>query len=174
MKELKDYIRSIPDFPKKGILFRDITSALSDPDGMRLCIESLDKMLSGIEVDVYTGIESRGFILSSPLSYIHHKAFVPIRKSGKLPCPTISEEYELEYGKAVLELDKEAIHKGDKVVIVDDLMATGGTFEAAIKLIERLGGIVSKIVCLIELVDLKGREKIKGYDFDSVIKYYGE
>jgi len=174
MKKVEDYVRSIPDFPEEGIIFRDITSVLQDADGLQLAIDGVNALLDGTEYDVVVGPESRGFIFGVPVAYNNHKAFVPVRKKGKLPCETISEEYSLEYGTATIEIHKDAIKPGQKVVIVDDLIATGGTTEAIIKLIERLGGEVVKIVFLMELEGLNGREKLQGYDVDAVIKYEGK
>ena len=174
MKTIDDYIRSIPDFPEEGIIFRDITSVLQDADGLHLAIDSMQEKIADLDFDVVVGPESRGFIFGVPIAYNLHKSFVPVRKKGKLPCETISEEYELEYGSAVIEMHKDAIVPGQKVVIVDDLIATGGTTEAIIKLIEQLGGEVVKIIFLIELEGLKGREKLSGYDVDAVIKYAGK
>lgn len=174
MKQLSDYIRSIPDFPEEGIIFRDITAILQDPDGLQLAMDELLNRLAGIEYDIVVGPESRGFIFGVPIAYLQHKAFVPIRKEGKLPCETIQMEYDLEYGKAVLEIHKDAIKKGQKVVIIDDLIATGGTTEAMIKLIEKLGGIVVKICVVIELAGLNGRDKLSGYDIDAVVTYEGK
>ena len=174
MKTIDDYIRSIPDFPEEGIIFRDITSVLQDADGLHLAIDSMQEKIADLDFDVVVGPESRGFIFGVPIAYNLHKSFVPVRKKGKLPCETISEEYDLEYGSAVIEMHKDAIVPGQKVVIVDDLIATGGTTEAIIKLIEQLGGEVVKIIFLIELEGLKGREKLSGYDVDAVIKYAGK
>ena len=173
MKKLEDYVVSIPDFPEPGIIFRDITSILQDPDGFKLAIDSLLAMVKDVDFDVVVGAESRGFIFGMPIAYNLQKAFVPIRKKGKLPCETASIKYDLEYGSAEIEIHKRSIKPGDKVVIVDDLMATGGTAEAMIKLIEGLGGEVVEVLCLIELMGLKGREKLKGYKVDSVIQYPG-
>lgn len=173
MKKIEEYVRSIPDFPEKGIIFRDITTVLGDNEGFSLAIDSYQEMLKDLEFDVVVGLESRGFMFGTPIAYNMKKAFVPIRKKGKLPCETISEEYELEYGKAEIEVHVDAIKKGQKIVIIDDLIATGGTVEAAIKLIEKLGGEVVACVFLIELVDLKGREKLKGYPVKSIITYEG-
>ena len=131
MKKLEEYVRSIPDFPEPGIIFRDVTSILQDADGLHLAIEGLLGQLEGVEYDVVVGPESRGFIFGVPVAYEAHKGFVPVRKKGKLPCETISEEYDLEYGSAVIEMHKDAIQPGQKVVVVDDLIATGGTIEAA-------------------------------------------
>jgi len=174
MKRIEEYIRSIPDFPEKGIIFRDITSVLQDADGFQLAVDELYKLLDGLEFDVIVGTESRGFILGAPLAYKLHKPFVPVRKKGKLPCDTISQEYSLEYGKAEIEIHTDAIKAGQKVVIVDDLIATGGTLKAAAQLVERLEGQVVRIVCLIELAGLNGRAKLSGYDVESVITYEGK
>ena len=173
MKKLEEYVRSIPDFPEPGIIFRDVTSILEDPEGLQLSIRELQDKLEGVDFDIVIGPESRGFIFGMPIAYNLQKAFVPIRKKGKLPCETASIKYDLEYGSAEIEIHKRSIKPGDKVVIVDDLMATGGTAEAMIKLIEGLGGEVVEVLCLIELMGLKGREKLKGYKVDSVIQYPG-
>ena len=174
MKKVEDYVRSIPDFPEKGIIFRDITSVIQSPEGLKLAIDGINESLKDVDYDVVVGPESRGFIFGVPVAYAKGKGFVPVRKKGKLPCETISEDYSLEYGTATIEMHKDAIVPGQKVVIVDDLIATGGTTEAIIKLIERLGGEVVKVVFLIELEGLNGREKLAGYDVDSVIKYAGK
>ena len=173
MKKVEDYIRSIPDFPEKGIVFRDVTSVLQDADGLKLAIDELAKLLEGIDCDVIAGTESRGFIFGMPLAYLLHKPFVLVRKAGKLPCETVSKTYDLEYGTATIEIHKDAISKGQKVVLVDDLIATGGTMKAAAELVEELGGEVVKMVFLIELAGLKGREFLKDYDIASVVKYEG-
>ena len=174
MKKLEEYVRSIPDFPEPGIIFRDITTILQDPDGLKLAVDGLLKTLEGVEYDVVVGPESRGFIFGVPVAYAQHKGFVPVRKKGKLPCETISMEYDLEYGQATIEMHKDAIRPGQKVIIVDDLIATGGTTEAIVKLIEQLGGQVVKICFVMELAGLKGREHLKGYDVDSAIIYEGK
>ena len=174
MKHVEDYIRSIPDFPEKGIIFRDVTSILQDPDGLALAIDSMKKKLEGIDFDLIVGTESRGFIFGVPIAYSLHKGFVPVRKKGKLPLEVVSREYDLEYGSSVVEMHKDSIKPGQKVVIVDDLIATGGTIEASIQIIEELGGEVVKVVFLMELSGLKGRERLKGYDVDSVIIYEGK
>ena len=174
MKRLEDYVRSIPDFPEEGIIFRDITSVLQDADGLALAIDSMQKCLEEMDVDVIVGTESRGFIFGVPIAYNLHKPFVPVRKKGKLPCETISEEYDLEYGSSVIEMHKDSIKPGQKVAIVDDLIATGGTVEAAVKMVEKLGGEVVKIVFLMELAGLHGRDRLKGYQVESVIRYEGK
>ena len=174
MKKLEEYVRSIPDFPEKGIIFRDVTSVLQDAEGLKLAIDSMIKILDGVDFDVVAGTESRGFIFGVPVAYAMGKAFVPVRKKGKLPCETVSEKYALEYGFAEIEMHKDSIKPGQKVVLIDDLIATGGTIEAAIKLVERLGGEVVKIVCLMELAGLEGRRKLKGYDFEAVVTYEGK
>ena len=174
MKKLEEYVRSIPDFPEKGIIFRDVTSVLQDAEGLKLAIDSMIKILDGVDFDVVAGTESRGFIFGVPVAYAMGKAFVPVRKKGKLPCETVSEKYALEYGFAEIEMHKDSIKPGQKVVLIDDLIATGGTIEAAIKLVERLGGEVVKIVCLMELAGLEGRRKLEGYDFEAVVTYEGK
>ena len=174
MKKIEDYVVSIPDFPEPGIIFRDITSVLQDADGLQLAIDSMQDCLKDADVDVVAGTESRGFIFGVPIAYNLHKPFVPIRKKGKLPRETVSASYDLEYGSAEIEMHKDSIKPGQKVVIVDDLIATGGTIEAAIKLVEELGGEVVKVVFLMELAGLKGRERLKGYDVSSVICYDGK
>ena len=174
MKKLEDYVRSIPDFPEPGIIFRDVTTVIQDPDGLRLAVDKLQEMVQDIDYDVVVGPESRGFIFGVPVAYNMHKSFVPVRKKGKLPCETIEMEYELEYGKAVIEMHKDSIKPGQKVVIVDDLIATGGTTEAIVKLVEALGGAVVKICFLMELAGLKGRERLAGYDVDAAVIYEGK
>ena len=174
MKKLEDYVISIPDFPEEGVIFRDVTSVLQDADGLHLAIEEIQNLLKDVEFDVVGGTESRGFIFGMPIAYNLHKSFVPVRKAGKLPRETVSMEYELEYGTATVEIHKDAIKPGQKVVLIDDLIATGGTMEAAAKLVEELGGEVVRIVFLMELAGLKGREKLKGYDVRSVICYDGK
>ena len=174
MKKMEEYIRCIPDFPEPGIMFRDVTSVLQDAEGLKLAIDSMIKILDGVDFDVVAGTESRGFIFGVPVAYAMGKAFVPVRKKGKLPCETVSEKYALEYGFAEIEMHKDSIKPGQKVVLIDDLIATGGTIEAAIKLVERLGGEVVKLVCLMELAGLEGRRKLKGYDFEAVVTYEGK
>ena len=174
MKKLEEYVRSIPDFPEPGIIFRDITTILQDADGLELAIDGIRKSLEGVDYDVVVGPESRGFIFGVPVAYAMHKGFVPVRKKGKLPCRTVSVSYDLEYGSAELEMHEDAIKPGQKVVIIDDLIATGGTTEAIVKLIEKLGGEVVKICFVMELAGLKGREKLNGYAVDALITYEGK
>ena len=174
MKKIEEYVISIPDFPEPGIIFRDVTSILQDADGLQLAIDSMQACLKDVDVDIIVGAESRGFIFGAPIAYNLHKPFVPVRKKGKLPCDTISRSYDLEYGCATIEIHRDAIKPGQKVAVIDDLIATGGTIEAAIKMIEELGGEVVKVVFLMELAGLNGREKLKGYDVESVICYEGK
>ena len=173
MKKVEDYIRSIPDFPEEGIIFRDVTSILQEADGLHLAIDEMIKLLDGVDFDVIAGAESRGFLFGMPLSYLLHKPFVPIRKKGKLPCETVSKTYDLEYGTATIEIHKDAIKKGEKVVLLDDLIATGGTMKAAAELVEELGGEVVEALFLIELSDLNGREVLSDYKVDSVVQFEG-
>lgn len=174
MKKLEDYVVSIPDFPEPGIMFRDVTSILQDADGLNLAIEELLKELEGVEFDVIAGAESRGFIFGMPLAYALHKPFIPVRKKGKLPRETVSVSYALEYGTAEIEIHKDAITPGQKVVLIDDLMATGGTAKAMVQLVEQLGGIVVKNLFVMELAGLEGRKQLEGYDVASVIIYEGK
>ena len=174
MKKIEEYVRSINDFPTEGIVFRDVTSVLQDADGLHLAIDSMQELVKDIDCDLILGPESRGFIFGVPIAYNLHKAFIPVRKKGKLPCETVEMEYDLEYGKATIEIHKDAIKPGQKVVIIDDLIATGGTIEAIIKLVEQLGGEVVGICFLMELEGLNGREKLNGYRVESVIKYEGK
>ena len=171
--DLKEKIRSIENFPEEGVIFRDITTLLKEGDALREAIDQIQTNLDGVDFDLILGPESRGFIFGMPLAYNLKKGFVPVRKKGKLPCETISQSYDLEYGSATIEMHKDSIKPGQKVVVVDDLIATGGTIEAAIKLIESLGGEVVKVLFLMELAGLNGREKLKGYDVESVITYPG-
>ena len=174
MKKLEDYILSIPDFPEKGIIFRDITPVVQDPDGLQTAINTLASFVDADDVDVVVGPEARGFIFGVPLAYKLKKGFVPIRKKGKLPRETISVSYALEYGSAEIEIHKDAITPGQRVVLVDDLLATGGTMEANIRLVEQLGGKVVKIVFLIELAGLGGRKRLADYNIDSAVIYEGK
>lgn len=174
MKKLEEYVRSIPDFPEEGIIFRDVTSVLQDADGLHLAIDTMQEKIKDLEYDVVVGPESRGFIFGTPIAYNNRKPFVLIRKKGKLPCETVEMEYELEYGKAVIEMHKDSIKPGQRVLIVDDLIATGGTTEAMIKLIESLGGEVVGVVVLIELAGLEGRKRLENYRLESAICYEGK
>ncbi len=174
MKKVEDYVRTIPDFPEEGIMFRDVTTVLQDAEGFHLAIDEMQKKLADTDFDVIVGAESRGFIFGAPLAYNMKKAFVPVRKKGKLPCETIEATYDLEYGTATIEMHKDSIKPGQKVVIVDDLIATGGTIEAAAKLIEELGGEVVKIVFLLELAGLDGRAKLSKYEVETVVTYPGK
>ena len=164
---LKDKVRAIPDYPKKGVIFRDVTTLLKEGQDFK---EAIDKMAEKIdyEIDKVIGIEARGFIVGAPLAYKLSKGFIPIRKPGKLPCEKISFEYDLEYGTDSIEMHVDGIKKGEKVVIVDDLLATGGTSQAAIKLVESLGAEVAGLLFLMELDDINGRQKLKNYRVDSI------
>lgn len=174
MKKVEDYVVSIPDFPEPGIIFRDVTSVIQDAEGLQLAIDEMQKLLEGVEFDVLAGAESRGFIFGMPIAYNLKKPFVLIRKKGKLPRETVEMSYELEYGSAAIEIHKDSIKPGQKVVLVDDLIATGGTIEAAAKLVEKLGGEVVKIIFLMELAGLEGRKKLAKYDVGSVVCYEGK
>ncbi len=174
MKELSEYIRSIPDFPEPGIIFRDVTSVLEDAEGFKLAIDTMQDLVKDMQIDAIVGAESRGFIFGAPIAYNLGKPFHLIRKKGKLPCETIEESYDLEYGSATIEIHKNSIKPGQKVLLVDDLIATGGTTKAMINLVEKLGGEVAGVVVLIELAGLKGREKIAGYRLDAAITYEGK
>ena len=173
-EKLEDYVRTIPDFPEEGVMFRDITPILKDPDGLKMAVEGLLDLLKDVEFDMVAGLESRGFMFGVPIAYELKKGFIPVRKSGKLPAETVSTKYELEYGEAEIEIHRDAVQPGQKVVIVDDLIATGGTCEAACRLVEELGGEVVKICFVMELEGLKGREKLKKYDVQSLISYPGK
>ena len=174
MKKVEDYVRTIPDFPEPGIMFRDVTTVLQDAEGFKLAIDEMQKLVADLDFDVVLGAESRGFIFSAPIAYNRGKALVPVRKKGKLPCETVEVSYELEYGTATLELHKDSIKPGQRVLLVDDLMATGGTIEAMIKLVEKLGGEVAGVAVLMELKGLNGRERIKNYRLDAAISYEGK
>ncbi len=173
-EELKKYIRSIKDFPVKGIMFRDITTLLKDPGAVNKTLKALLTLADGIKIDKVVGIESRGFIFGPLLAQKLDVGFILARKPGKLPAETESETYQLEYGEDKIEIHKDAISKGDKVLIHDDLLATGGTAEAVIKLIEKLGGEVVQLCFIIELTFLNGRDKFKGYNVKSLITYDSE
>ena len=173
-KKLEEYVVTIPDFPEPGIMFRDITSVIQDPDGLKLAVDGLTDLLKDTEYDLIVGPESRGFIFGVPVAYLAGKGFIPVRKKGKLPRKTVSQKYDLEYGQAEIEMHVDAIKPGQKVVIVDDLIATGGSAEAAAKLVEQLGGKVVKMVFVMELAGLEGRRKLQGYDVESLIVYEGK
>ena len=174
MKKLEEYVVSIPDFPEPGIIFRDVTSVLQDAEGLQLAIDTMQEKIGSLEYDVVAGPESRGFIFGTPIAYNNKKPFVLIRKAGKLPRETVSVSYDLEYGSATIEMHKDSIRPGQRVLIVDDLIATGGTTEAMVKLIESLGGVVVGVVVLMELAGLKGRERLSGYRLESAICYEGK
>ena len=161
MKTVKDYIRTIPDFPHAGIMFRDVTTLFDDPDGFQLAIKQLVAPYLGQKIDKVAGLEARGFILGGAVAYHLGCGFVPIRKKGKLPGATISESYQLEYGEAVVEVHDDAIQPGEKILLVDDLLATGGTAEAGIKLVERLGGEIVGCAFIVDLPELGGRKKLE-------------
>lgn len=169
--DLKQAFRHVPDFPKEGIDFIDITTVLHNPDTLTFAVDELCKHAKKYDFDLIISPESRGFILGTPMCYKMHKGFVPVRKKGKLPYETISYEYDLEYGSAVLEIHKDAVKPGQKVILIDDLLATGGTTLANIKLVERLGGVVEAVVCLVELTYLNGRERLSKYNVESVVTF---
>ena len=169
--DLKGIIRSFPDWPKPGVIFRDIMPLLKDPQALKYTVDEITKQWSGKEIDLIAGIESRGFIFGALLAQKLQKGFIAIRKEGKLPGETLRVSYTIEYGSATMEIQKDAVKPGDKVLIVDDLLATGGTAKAAAELIEKLGGIVVGFAFVIELLDLKGREKLKGYTVTSLVTY---
>ena len=173
-ESIKSKIRTIPDWPKKNIMFRDITTLLKSPEGLKETVDLLYDRYAGKKIDIVVGIESRGFIVGAPLAYLLGCGFVPVRKPGKLPAACESEEYSLEYGKDRIEIHKDAIEKGDRVLIVDDLLATGGTMCAARNLVKKLEGKIVECAFVVELPDLKGREKIKGEKIFSIVKFKGE
>lgn len=172
--KLEEHIRSISDFPKKGILFRDITTLLKHKDAFKSAIDALAAVYKSKKIDKVVAVESRGFILGAVLAYKLNAGFVPVRKKGKLPADTLSASYTLEYGIDHLEMHKDALSQGEKVLIVDDLLATGGTVGATIDLVERFGTRIVGIAFLIELVDLHGRDKLKDYPICSLIQFHGE
>lgn len=174
MESIEQYITSIPDFPEPGIIFRDITSVISNADGLKLAIDEMQELLQGVEFDALAGLESRGFLFGMPIAYNLKKPFLPIRKKGKLPRETVEATYDLEYGTATIEMHKEDVTPGMKIVLIDDLIATGGTLEAAAHLVETLGGEVVKIICLLELKGLHGRDKLQKYSVDTVVAYEGK
>ena len=172
--DLKNYIRTIPDFPKEGIMFRDITTLIGNAEGFKLALDQLIDIAKNTDFDAVAGLESRGFIFGAPIAYALGKPFIPIRKKGKLPHNTIEVSYDLEYGSAVLEMHADAIEKGQKVLVIDDLIATGGSAKACAQLIEKLGGEVAKFLFVIELIDLKGREALDGYKVETLTVFEGE
>jgi adenine phosphoribosyltransferase len=171
MEQLKQLIREIPDFPKPGILFYDITTLLKDGDGLRMTIDALCRRYEGQGIDVVLGIEARGFIFAPAIAYALKAGFVPVRKPKKLPAPCERVEYALEYGTDILEVHKDAVQPGQRVLIVDDVLATGGTAAATTRLVEKLGASVAGLAFVIELGFLNGREKLDGYDIFSLVKY---
>ena len=173
-KKLEEYVVTIPDFPEPGIMFRDITSVIQDPEGLKLAVDGLADLVKDIDFDLVVGPESRGFIFGVPVAYLRGKGFIPVRKKGKLPRETVSQKYDLEYGQAEVEMHRDAIQPGQRVVIVDDLIATGGSAEAAAKLVEQLGGKIVRMVFVMELAGLEGRKKLADYDVQSLIVYPGK
>ena len=173
-KELKDYVVTITDFPAPGVMFRDVTNVIQDPDGLQLAVDTMQDLVKDVDYDVIIGAESRGFIFGAPIACNQHKALVLARKQGKLPRETVSETYALEYGTATLEIHKDAIKPGQKVLIVDDLIATGGTVEAIIRLVKKLGGEPVGVLCLMELAGLKGRDALAPVPLYSAITYEGK
>ena len=169
--DLRDYIRDIPDFPTPGILFRDITPLLKDAAAFRATVDRLVEYCEPLQLDAIVGIESRGFLLASPLAYCIGAPLIPIRQKGRLPFETYTESYDLEYGSDALQVHIDAISEGQRVIIIDDLLATGGTMSAAARLVEQTGGQVAALAFLVELSDLNGRDQLKGYDIFSLIEY---
>lgn len=174
MKPLEEYVRTIPDFPEPGIMFRDVTSVLQSQEGFQLAMDSMRALLADVSFDVIAAVESRGFVFGAVLAYTLQKPLALVRKKGKLPCETIEKTYDLEYGTATIEMHRDAILPGQRVVLVDDLIATGGTVAAAAELIEELGGSVEKIVFLMELAGLEGRKRLAKYPVEAVITYPGK
>ena len=174
MKKLEDFVMTIPDFPEPGIMFRDITTLIQDPVGLKMAVDGLVDRIRDLDYDIVVGPESRGFIFGVPVAYLMGKGFVPVRKKGKLPRETESVKYDLEYGQAEIEIHKDAIQPGQRVVIVDDLIATGGSAEAAAKLVEKLGGKVVRMLFVMELAGLKGRDKLERFNPESLIVYPGK
>lgn len=166
MKSVKDYIRTIVDFPHEGVMFRDVTTLFADPRGFRMCIDQMLHPYAGVPIDKVVGLEARGFILGGAIAHQLGTGFVPIRKKGKLPGTTISQDYKLEYGEAIVEIHDDAIEAGERILVVDDLLATGGTAEAGIKLIERLGGDIIGCSFIVDLPELGGRKKLESMNMD--------
>lgn len=174
MKTVKDYIRTIPDFPKKGIQFRDITTLIDDADGLQLAVDTMCDLVKDLDFDVIAAAEARGFIFGAPMAYKTHKPLVLIRKKGKLPGMTVSQSYDLEYGSAEICMHTDSFKPGARVLIVDDLLATGGTIEAMIKLVKQLNGVIAGVCVLVELPALGGRQKIASYRVESAVSFDGE
>lgn len=172
--DLKEYIRTIPDFPKKGIMFRDITTLIKNGSAFSYAVDAIAAHYKEEKIDIVVGAESRGFIIGAAVAYNLGLGFALVRKKGKLPSETISSTYELEYGTDTVEIHKDAVEPGQRVLVIDDLLATGGTASASVELVEKLGGKVISTAFIIELVDLKGREKLKGRDVFSLVEYEGE
>ena len=170
-EEIKSLIRDIYDFPKEGIIFRDITTLIKNPKGLKMSIDAVEEAVKDLDFDYVVAPDARGFIFGVPVSYNLGKGFIPIRKKGKLPDETYAKEYDLEYGTATIEMHKDALNPGDKVVIIDDLMATGGTTKAMADLLEEAGAKIVKIVCLVELEGLNGKEAVKDYNYEGIVKY---
>jgi len=173
-ESIRSKIRTVPHWPKEGIMFRDITTLIKDPEGLRETIDLLYNRYKDKKIDKVVGIEARGFIFGAPLAYLLGCGFIPVRKPGKLPAECVSEEYTLEYGTDKIEIHKDAISKGDRILICDDLLATGGTASAARNLIKKLGGVVVECAFIVDLVDLNGRDKLKGENIFSVCEFEGE
>jgi adenine phosphoribosyltransferase len=167
---LEDHVRDIPDYPKPGVTFRDITPLLGSPDAFRFCVDAIADHYAGVEIDRVLGIEARGFIVAAPVAYRMGAGFVPVRKAGKLPWAVAREEYELEYGSEKMEIHRDAIHPGERILVVDDVLATGGTAAAAIRLVEELDGVVVGLGFVLELARLGGRERLAGRDFVSLVQ----
>lgn len=174
MEKIKKAIRTIPHFPKKGIMFRDITTLLKDADAFKETIDALVERYRNQSLDLVAGIESRGFIIAGAIAYLLGKGFIPIRKPGKLPAETFRVEYELEYGKDAVEMHKDSVFKGARVLVIDDLLATGGTMKAACDLVERAGGTVVECAFIVDLPDLKGRKKLQKYQIFTLVEFEGE
>jgi adenine phosphoribosyltransferase len=172
--DLKALIRDVPDFPKPGIVFKDITTLTKDPEGFRAAVDQIVERYRDASIDVVVGIEARGFIFGGAVAYLLGAGFVPARKPGKLPAETVRAEYTLEYGTDAVEMHKDAITRGQRVLVVDDLLATGGTAAATVKLVEKLGGEVVAVAFVIDLAFLKGRDKLAGCDVDSLVEYDAE
>ena len=174
MENIKKAIRTIPHFPKKGIMFRDITTLLKDATAFKAAIDALVDRYRNQPFDVVAGIESRGFIIAGAIAYLLGKGFIPIRKPGKLPAETYRVDYELEYGKDAIEMHKDSVYQGDRVLLLDDLLATGGTMKAACELVEKAGGTVVECAFIVDLPDLKGRDKLKDYQVFTLVEFEGE